>query len=93
MRAVLRDTIWMAQGGCRDVPPETMFPSDSVGVRIACQVCARCPVQALCLDYALDNHIDHGVWGGTSERQRRRINRHQKAPSAPLVPSSSEARS
>lgn len=67
------DTEWMAQGTCRFEPPATFFPSDGVGVEHAKQVCAACPVQRRCLEYALTNRIDHGVWGGTSERQRRRI--------------------
>ena len=37
------------------------------------RVCEECPVQSECLEFALENRIDHGVWGGTSERQRRRI--------------------
>ena len=37
-----------------------------------------CPVQAACLDYAIDNHVDHGVWGGKSERERRRIARARR---------------
>jgi WhiB family redox-sensing transcriptional regulator len=42
-------------------------------VEIAKQVCEGCPVQEECLEYALEHRIDHGVWGGASERQRRRI--------------------
>lgn len=64
---------WMAKGLCANQPPETFFPSDGVGVEIAKRVCMKCPVQEGCLEYALSNRIDHGVWGGTSERQRRRI--------------------
>ena len=67
------DTTWMAQGACADEPPETFFPSDGVGVEVARRICATCPVQETCLEHALRNRIDHGVWGGTSERQRRRI--------------------
>lgn len=67
------DTEWMAQGNCADKPPSLFFPSDGVGVEVAKRVCADCPMKADCLDYALDNRIDHGVWGGTSERERRRI--------------------
>ena len=67
------DTEWMGRGNCRDEPPARFFPSDGVGVEAARQVCATCPVKAPCLEYALRNRIDHGVWGGASERERRRI--------------------
>jgi len=67
------ETEWMAHGSCRFVPPATFFPSDGVGVEHAKQICATCPVVERCLEYALEQRIDHGVWGGTSERQRRRI--------------------
>ena len=68
---------WMAEGNCRFEPPATFFPSDGVGVEVAKKICATCPVRELCLDYALEHRIDHGVWGGTSERQRRRLLRHR----------------
>ena len=67
------DTEWMGRGNCRDEPPARFFPSDGVGVEAARQICATCPVKAPCLEYALRNRIDHGVWGGASERERRRI--------------------
>jgi len=63
----------MAEGNCNNHPPAVFFPSDGVGVEIAKKICATCPAKDPCLDYALDSRIDHGVWGGTSERQRRRI--------------------
>jgi WhiB family redox-sensing transcriptional regulator len=72
------DTSWMQQGKCRDLPPSTFFPSDGVGVEIARRICADCPVKAPCLEYALYNHIEHGVWGGASERERRRIARRRR---------------
>ncbi len=72
------DTTWMAKGNCRQVHPSVFFPSDGVGVDIARQVCADCPVKAPCLEYALRNRIDHGVWGGASERERRRILRQRR---------------
>ena len=65
------DNEWMASGLCRVEPPSRFFPSDGVGVEIAKRICAECPVKHPCLEYALENRIDHGVWGGTSERQRR----------------------
>lgn len=67
------DTEWMAYGKCAELPPETFFPSDGVGVQVAQAICADCPQREPCLEFALAQRIDHGVWGGTSERQRRRI--------------------
>jgi WhiB family transcriptional regulator, redox-sensing transcriptional regulator len=67
------ETSWMAGGNCRNHPPTVFFPSDGVGVDRARKICASCPAAEPCLEYALDNRIDHGVWGGTSERERRRI--------------------
>ena len=66
-------TAWMAQGNCRNYPPSTFFPSDGVGVDRARAICKGCPVSDTCLEYALTERIEHGVWGGCSERERRRI--------------------
>ena len=62
------DANWMERGLCRDIAPSVFFPSDGVGVEIARAICADCPVSRPCLEYALENKIDHGVWGGCSER-------------------------
>jgi len=79
------DTSWMARGNCRFESPSTFFPSDGVGVESAKQLCETCAVKEQCLEYALEHRIDHGVWGGTSERQRRRILKKRKIASVPLV--------
>jgi WhiB family redox-sensing transcriptional regulator len=76
------DTEWMRRGNCRDEPPSLFFPSDGTGVDIARALCATCPVKEPCLEYALRNRIDHGVWGGTSERERRRILRQRRLDAA-----------
>jgi len=80
------DTSWMVQGRCRELPPEVFFPSDGVGVDVARHYCAECPVKGPCLEYALENHIEHGVWGGASERERRRIARSRRGLPARPVP-------
>ena len=67
------DTEWMGRGNCAHESPSTFFPSDGVGVEVARRICATCPVKDQCLEHALVNRIDHGVWGGCSERERRRI--------------------
>ncbi len=72
------DTEWMAEGKCREVEPSAFFPSDGVGVDAARRICADCPVKGPCLEYALQHRIDHGVWGGASERERRRIARARR---------------
>jgi WhiB family redox-sensing transcriptional regulator len=77
---------WMANARCRDLPPAVFFPSDGAGVEVARRYCAECPVRMECLEYALQHHIDHGVWGGASERERRRIARSRRAQSTPSRP-------
>ena len=76
------DTSWMADGLCREIHPSVFFPSDGVGVEVARQICLGCPVKAPCLEYALRSRIDHGVWGGASERERRRILRQRRLAAA-----------
>jgi len=75
-------TAWMQAGNCRRYETDVFFPSDGAGVDRARAICSRCPIAGRCLDYALDNRIEHGVWGGCSERERRRIlrRRTQLAP-------------
>ncbi len=72
------DAAWMREGNCRSYPPEVFFPSDGAGVDHARRICATCPVQAPCLEYALEHRVDHGVWGGCSERERRRIAKRRR---------------
>lgn len=68
------DTSWMAQGHCRALTNRSvMHPEDIAGVVVAKTVCAGCPVTEQCLAYAIRNHERHGVWGGKSERERKRI--------------------
>jgi len=76
---------WMIGAHCRGLAPTEFFPSDGLGVEDAQRVCDDCTVRADCLRHALDNRIDHGVWGGASERERRRIlsRRNHLQPTAP----------
>ena len=72
------DTECMSIGKCKDLSPSIFFPSDGVGVQAAQRICAECPVSEACLQYALEERVDHGVWGGTSERERRRMLRRRR---------------
>ncbi len=76
-------TAWMADGTCRNYPPAMFFPSDGVGVDRARKICKDCPVAGTCLEYALEQRIEHGVWGGCSERERRRILKRRKIAVSP----------
>ncbi len=76
------ELVWMRDGHCRDYPPSAFFPSDGVGVEAARRICAECPVKVTCLEYALVGRIDHGVWGGCSERERRRILKRRRSEAA-----------
>jgi WhiB family redox-sensing transcriptional regulator len=66
---------WMDRGICHQTDPEAFFPEKGGSTREAKSVCATCPVAAECLDYALDNDERFGIWGGLSERDRRKIKR------------------
>lgn len=79
------ETDWMALGKCRDLDPAIFFPSDGVGVQAAQRICQDCPQRVPCLEYALANRVDHGVWGGTSERERRRILRQRRARTSGVI--------
>ncbi len=78
-------TSWVLRARCRGLSPEIFFPSDGAGVEVARRYCAECRVSEACLGYALDNHIEHGVWGGASERARRRIARKRRGAGAITV--------
>ena len=64
---------WMLDGLCRYMDPELFFPHEIAGVRLAQQVCQVCPVSNECYAYAMEHRIIYGVWGGTSENERRRL--------------------
>ena len=54
------------------------FPETGEGVAFARQLCRRCPVKSECLDFAMATNESFGVWGGTSERERRRMRRDRR---------------
>ena len=79
---------WRHEALCRDEDPELFFPIGTTGpaasqVAEAKVVCRRCPVVASCLDWALDTAQEAGVWGGTSEDERRVLRRQAGRTHAP----------
>jgi WhiB family redox-sensing transcriptional regulator len=70
---------WMGAALCsRSTHPDLWFPERGGSMAPAVGVCSRCPVKAPCLDYAIDNKIEEGVWGGESARGRRKIARERR---------------
>jgi WhiB family transcriptional regulator, redox-sensing transcriptional regulator len=67
------DLSWHEQALCAQTDPEAFFPDKGGSTRQAKQVCMRCPVRVQCLNYALENDERFGIWGGLSERERRRV--------------------
>lgn len=71
---------WRARSSCRDTDPELFFPIGTTGpalaqIDAAKRICRQCEVQAECLEFALSTNQDAGIWGGTSEDERRSLRR------------------
>lgn len=73
---------WVEAARCRDADPALFFARGLAEARPALRLCDRCPVKEPCLRYALEQDIDHGVWGGLTERQRRALLRRRSLPAA-----------
>lgn len=68
---------WQTDALCAQTDPEAFFPEKGGSTREAKRVCAACLVRQECLDYAMDNDERFGIWGGLSERERRRLRRER----------------
>ena len=66
---------WQDRALCAQTDPEAFFPEKGGSTREAKRVCAKCEVRQDCLDYALEHDERFGIWGGLSERDRRRMRR------------------
>lgn len=71
---------WRDRAACQGTDPELFFPAGSTGVAVdhtqaARAVCESCGVRAACLQFALETNQEAGIWGGTSEEERRRLRR------------------
>lgn len=64
---------WMVFGACREADADLFFPSTKDQTQAALAICATCPVQQDCLQYALDARERFGVWGGRTEKQRKSL--------------------
>lgn len=66
---------WQERALCAQTDPEAFFPEKGGSTREAKRVCVSCDVRAECLEYALANDERFGIWGGLSERERRKLKR------------------
>ncbi len=69
---------WRTNAACRGLDPEIFYPVSDEDAEAAKEVCNRCPVQGPCLEHALGLREKEGVWGGCTERERRRIIRQRR---------------
>lgn len=69
----LEERPWAAYAACREADPELFFSGDEEATAAAIRICRGCPVSDECLDWALEMRVRYGVWGGATERERRRM--------------------
>lgn len=70
------DTLgWQTDALCAQTDPEAFFPEKGGSTRDAKRICTSCDVRDACLEYALQNDERFGIWGGLSERERRKLKR------------------
>jgi WhiB family transcriptional regulator, redox-sensing transcriptional regulator len=75
MAIIQQGLTWQVAARCVEVDPEIFFPERGGSSKAARAVCNECTVRVECLRYALTNREQFGIWGGTSERERRRLRR------------------
>lgn len=69
---------WRQRAACRGVDPDVFYPASDEEAEAAKAICAQCTVREACLEYALANRERDGVWGGATERERRRLIRQRR---------------
>jgi WhiB family redox-sensing transcriptional regulator len=78
MSMALYERNWTEQANCKDMDKSVFFPLSARGTSQAKRVCSTCPVSAECLQYATDNALNFGVWGGLGETDRLRLARDSR---------------
>ena len=69
---------WRQSAACRGVDPDVFYPVSDEDAAAAKSICAQCNVRQACLEYALVSRERDGVWGGATERERRRLLRQRR---------------
>ncbi len=70
---------WQTDSLCAQTDPEAFFPEKGGSTRDAKKICTSCEVRSQCLEYALHNDERFGIWGGLSERERRKLRKRTSA--------------
>ena len=78
----LMDLSWRSRGACKGLDPDVFYPAPDDVATEAKAVCAQCAVRQHCLEYALNKREHEGVWGGATEKERRRILRQRRKTAA-----------
>ena len=78
--AAAADDAWRLDALCAETDPEAFFPEKGGSTREAKRVCGGCAVRTECLEAALANDERFGIWGGLSERERRRLRLQRRIP-------------
>ncbi len=74
----LTNQTWRQHSACKGVDPDIFYPVSDEEAEMAKAVCAQCAVRQPCLEYALGTRERDGVWGGATEKERRRILRQRR---------------
>ncbi|MDP8987837.1 MAG: WhiB family transcriptional regulator [Actinomycetota bacterium] len=69
---------WRQHAACKGIDPDVFYPHEDEEAETAKEVCAVCSVRQACLEHALAARERDGVWGGATERERRRIIRQRR---------------
>lgn len=77
---------WQEQAICSQTDPDSFYPELGASSEPAKAICYRCDVRTECLEYALDNNEIHGIWGGTTERERRKLKSERATRGGPVTP-------
>lgn len=101
MTAAVAETAWQTNAACAEHPTSVFYPTGPSGEDLsndldatadARRICARCPAQIACLDYAVTNHIGYGVWGGRTPASRRALHRWRGTQTTTAEPATAAER-
>jgi WhiB family transcriptional regulator, redox-sensing transcriptional regulator len=74
----MKNLVWRQRAACRGADPDIFYPLSEEDAYEAKSICRQCAAMETCLEYALANRERDGVWGGATERERRRMIRQRR---------------